>query len=244
MTNTPQIENGYLKIATELLTAFCSFRIPGEVRQIIDCIIRRTYGYHKKEDWISESQFVQLTGMKRQNVWRALDKAIKHKIAIKSDCKLRLNKNYNEWISFDLQSKVIARKMQSKVITPAIKSDAKMQSKVMDTKDNKDNIQKIMCTTSLKFCDDYCIWNIGMELGVHKNYVKEESESLKIYIEDHPRKYKIFHRTLVNWVKMSLKKGYIQPMTEMERLDMPLEHPDYLKKWQETHDVLVRKGIL
>lgn len=140
--SNPQLENGYTKIADEILDKFCSFRIPGEVRQIVDCIMRKTYGFCKKEDKISGSQFVKMTGLKRQNIYRASSKAITHKLVIKTDDKWRLNKNTKEWISFELSSKRITNNLSSKVITPVIQSDYNLSSKVMHTKDNKDNIQK------------------------------------------------------------------------------------------------------
>lgn len=96
----PQLENGYTKIADEIMDALCAFRIPGSTRQVIDCIIRKTYGWNKKEDWISHSQIVEMTGMNKGNVSRELSKAITNKIVIVSDNKLRLNKNYHEWIKF------------------------------------------------------------------------------------------------------------------------------------------------
>lgn len=135
MTNV-QLENGYTKIANELMDALCHFRINGEARQVLDCIIRKTYGYNKKEDWIAHSQIVEMTGMLKGNVSRELSKLITRKLVIKTDNKLRLNKNYNEWI------KVIKsdNKKLSKVITPVINIDTKVikseGNKIQYTKDN------------------------------------------------------------------------------------------------------------
>mgnify|MGYP001559096455 CR=1 FL=1 len=96
----PQKEDGGTIIANEIMDALCRFRIPGNVRQIIDAIIRKTYGWNKKEDWIAQSQIVLATGLLKGTVSRELSKAITHKIVIAHDNKLQLNKNYEEWISF------------------------------------------------------------------------------------------------------------------------------------------------
>lgn len=72
----PQLENGYTKIANELLEAIAAIRIPGEAMQILLVIIRKTYGYCKKKDAISLSQFVSATGMKKPNVCRAINKLL------------------------------------------------------------------------------------------------------------------------------------------------------------------------
>jgi phage replication O-like protein O len=115
------------------MDVFCQFRIPGEVRQVVDFVIRKTYGWNKKLDVIANSQFIKATGLKKGNVSRSLKIAIEHKLVIKSDNKVGFNKNYEQWIGFG---------KLSKVITPVIKSDNKKLSKVRDTIDKKDTIQK------------------------------------------------------------------------------------------------------
>lgn len=76
----PQIENGYTKVANEIVEALCAIRIPGEARQVIDVVIRKTYGYNKKEDHISLSQFCLSTRMRRGDVCRAINKAVEMNI--------------------------------------------------------------------------------------------------------------------------------------------------------------------
>ena len=58
----------YFKVKIDWWEALVGFRIPGEQRQVLDYIIRETYGWRKKEDGIALSQFVQATGLKKQNV--------------------------------------------------------------------------------------------------------------------------------------------------------------------------------
>lgn len=123
---TPQLENGYMRIANETMDKLCRFRIPGETRLVLDAIMRKTYGWGKKEDWISNSQIIEMTGLLKGNVSRSLSKLITHKIVIKTDNKLRLNKNLKEWASFNKLSKRITSKKLSKAITGVIKTDTKV----------------------------------------------------------------------------------------------------------------------
>jgi phage replication O-like protein O len=81
----PQLENGYTSIANEIMERLAKARIPGEARQILDVIFRKTYGFHKKEDRISNSQFVELTGINKYNVCRAIKKLITMNVVIKKD---------------------------------------------------------------------------------------------------------------------------------------------------------------
>ena len=70
----PQKENGYTAIANELMEALARTRISGEATQVLCVILRKTYGYQKKEDAISLSQFEEATGIKKPEVVRALAK--------------------------------------------------------------------------------------------------------------------------------------------------------------------------
>ena len=74
--SNPQYEEGYTKLANEILEALCHLRINGEARQVLDAILRKTYGWNKKEDAISLSQFVLLTGLKKVTVCKAIYRLI------------------------------------------------------------------------------------------------------------------------------------------------------------------------
>jgi phage replication O-like protein O len=116
----PQKENGYTPIANEIMDALCKYRIPGECRQVLDCIFRMTYGFSRKEVEISNNQISVITGLKRQNVIRSIQWLESKLILsrIKSDSTktkiLKFNKNYTEWIR--LESKLILGKLASKLI--------------------------------------------------------------------------------------------------------------------------------
>lgn len=97
----PQLENGYIKIANELFEAIARIRIPGEVRQVIDVILRKTYGFNKKTDCIALSQFELSTGIDKSHCSRALNKALSMNLITKKGggkaTTYSLNKNYDSW---------------------------------------------------------------------------------------------------------------------------------------------------
>ena len=107
----PQIEEGYVRIATEIQDAFCRTRIPGEERQVLDVIIRKTYGWNKCEDAISLSQFAEMTGIVKTHIPRAIKGLIaKNMITVtkkgygvtnigySNTQVFKFNKNYEEWM--------------------------------------------------------------------------------------------------------------------------------------------------
>ena len=100
----PQLENGYLKISNEIIEALAKIRISGEARQMLDVIIRKTYGYDKKSDMISTSQFCQATGLNKLAITRARKKLLVSKMitVIKNDTSQILSysiqKDYDKWV--------------------------------------------------------------------------------------------------------------------------------------------------
>ena len=140
----PHLEDGYTKIANEIIEALAKIRIPGEATQVLWAIIRRTYGWNKKADNISMSQLSENTGLKRQNVNRALKKLINMKTVIKNDDsyvnKYMLNKNFEEW---EVSSKVITvKKCNQKRLQGVIKNDDKSVIKSDYYKRNKKTFTK------------------------------------------------------------------------------------------------------
>jgi len=100
--NNPQKENGYTAIANEIMEALSGIRISGEATQCLYVVLRKTYGFNKKEDKISLSQFVSLTKMPKATVCRALVKLAKMNIIIiKNDNAIAnsysFNKLYSSW---------------------------------------------------------------------------------------------------------------------------------------------------
>jgi len=68
----PQLENGYTQIANEILDKLAKLHLSPNQWQIVIFIIRKTYGYKKKVDYIANSQIVQGTDLCKAVVSRAL----------------------------------------------------------------------------------------------------------------------------------------------------------------------------
>ena len=142
----PQKENGYTAIANEIMEALSKYRIPGEQMQCLLFILRKTYGYNKKTDAISLSQFVKSTGIKRSGVARAIKGLIaKNLIYVKkgglkketiSISQYRFNKRYKSWLSslkketgsLNIDKKVVSKKRHTKDI---ITKDKEIYSRVV-----------------------------------------------------------------------------------------------------------------
>jgi phage replication O-like protein O len=99
---SPQAENGYTKIANEILEKLYEFPIDREPMRILLFILRKTYGYHKKRDKISLSQFVKALKKDRSNICQDINKLISMKIIIKiqndDGSEYEFNKDYEGWV--------------------------------------------------------------------------------------------------------------------------------------------------
>jgi phage replication O-like protein O len=91
-----QIPNGFLE-------ALAKYNIPGNTRRCLDAIIRKTWGWHKDEDTITNSQIVQATGLDKSNVSKSLKWLAERRIIFvgKNTNKrwktIRINKKYETW---------------------------------------------------------------------------------------------------------------------------------------------------
>lgn len=98
----PQKENGFTKIANEILDALVKWHLSGYEWRVLLILIRKTYGWNKKADWISLSQFSEATGIAESHVSRALNMLLKQNIVTKGGNYKHplfgLQKDWEKWI--------------------------------------------------------------------------------------------------------------------------------------------------
>ena len=99
---SPQLENGYTSIANKTIEALARIRISGEEMQVLWVILRKTYGWHKKEDEIPLSQFSLMTRLRKPDVIRAIKKLLSKRIIISNIAndnlkRYRFNKDFDAW---------------------------------------------------------------------------------------------------------------------------------------------------
>jgi len=97
---SPQKENGFTPIANELLDALARTRIPGEARQLLDVIIRQTYGWQRKAVQISYRRFSDFTGLRNGHIYRSIRSLLEHQIVEVSGEGYSVQKNYDLWLPY------------------------------------------------------------------------------------------------------------------------------------------------
>lgn len=101
----PQLEDGYTRIANEILDALAKTNLNGTQRRILDVIFRQTYGYQRKEHEISLTFLSKATGIHKMQIQRELTSLIDRKIIIvlkeasfNKSRVMTFNKYYNQWL--------------------------------------------------------------------------------------------------------------------------------------------------
>ena len=166
----PQIENGHIDLANEIVDKLCSFRIPGEEWLVLWTILRKTYGWHKKEDEISITQFQKITGLKRANVYRSIKALLSKKIisVIKKDNIYiniyKFNKDFETWRTIIKRDTPIIRSDNKSII----KSDThkrKERNNYIDPVIKKDNTPN----PDVKTFIDY--WHVSFKSKFSQPYI-------------------------------------------------------------------------
>ena len=122
MTN-PQKENGYTAIANEILEQLVKRSLLGAELSIILFVIRKTYGFHKKSDAISLTQFEKGTGLSRPTICKTLKNLYGMHILVKNPL-ISFNKHYDEWLTSKggLTSKAVFTKTSKHRLTETSKA--------------------------------------------------------------------------------------------------------------------------
>lgn len=96
------IENGYCKLANELLDSFCQLDISGTQFQLLMAIVRATYGYNKKADRVTNTYLAELTGISLSAVKDGLIKLAERNIIVVEKSGIMklvsVNKTVSDWV--------------------------------------------------------------------------------------------------------------------------------------------------
>lgn len=92
-----ELEDGYTRLANALYDELIGADLTKNQSKVAHAICRKTYGFGKKLDRISDSQLAQLTRLPRQKVNKAKNELIAMKVIIREGSQIGPNKNITEW---------------------------------------------------------------------------------------------------------------------------------------------------
>jgi len=198
--SNPQLENGYIKIATEIIEALIRYRLSGEEMKCLLFIIRKTYGWNKKQDEISLSQFIEATGMAKSSVCRAI-KNLKikniirgYKIVNRIHTTYQFNKKYNKWKG------VTKLSPGYNIVNQGVTKKRHTIDTI--TKDKKTHKRKYFEFVFLSGNENKKLISKFGETGT-----KEWIEKLNEYIGSKGKKYKSHYHTILTWARKETTRG-------------------------------------
>gem|GEM_PF-2011942 len=106
----PQAENGYTKIANEILDALAKTKLNGTQRRILDVVFRYTYGFNRKSHNLSLTFIAEATNLDKSQVKREFNKLIDLELikvfkeaSFNNTRVVGINKDYEQWGIKDIQ---------------------------------------------------------------------------------------------------------------------------------------------
>lgn len=92
-----QLEDGFLRLANELLDATMCSGLPETELCIVMAVWRKTYGYSKKMDWISNDQLEAMIGKHLTHCSTAKNSLVRKKVLLQEGRKVGMNTSVSEW---------------------------------------------------------------------------------------------------------------------------------------------------
>lgn len=216
----PQLEDGHTRIANEILDALMRTYIPPNQWQVFVCIIRKTYGYKKKVDWIANCQIVEATGLVKSTVSRALRGLEQQGLIKRSGKNIGIQKDWEQWkvsspanseakVSSSANSEKLAiRKQKLADRKPELAEQLTKVSSPRVTQKKKETIQKKLYKR--KYGEFQNVLLTDEELAKLRQRFPSEVDSLieqlSCYIKSKGKKYKSHYATLLNWQRMSKER--------------------------------------
>jgi len=99
----PDIENGFTRIANELLEALVACRdMSGSEMRLFLFLVRATYGYRRKEAEITVEEIKSATGLPRASLYRVRDELVRRRMVSfeevgRGAAIYRINKDWEQW---------------------------------------------------------------------------------------------------------------------------------------------------
>lgn len=128
-----QLEDGFLRLANDLLDAAMCSGLPETELCILMAVWRKTYGFSKKMDWISNEQLSEMIGKHYTHCSTAKNNLVRKKVLIQEGRKVGMNTNISEWETKNNGfCKTLAEPAKETLAKPA----NRIKQNLLTTKDN------------------------------------------------------------------------------------------------------------
>ncbi|EMF2455993.1 replication protein [Klebsiella pneumoniae] len=144
------LDDGFTRIANELLEAVMHAGLSQHQLLVFMAVMRKTYGFNKKADWVSNEQISVLTGILPHKCSAAKSALVKRGILTQTGRVIGINKAVSEWSSLPVKGTEKKPYLKKVTLPESGKKSLpesgnayypnQVNTKDKHTKDNKDNI--------------------------------------------------------------------------------------------------------
>lgn len=144
------LDDGFTRIANELLEAVMRAGLSQHQLLVFMAVMRKTYGFNKKSDWVSNEQLSELTGILPHKCSAAKSILVKRGILTQTGRVIGINKTVSEWSSLPVKGTEKKPYLKKVTLPESGKKSLpesgnayypnQVNTKDKHTKDNKDNI--------------------------------------------------------------------------------------------------------
>ncbi|MCY2429370.1 replication protein [Klebsiella pneumoniae] len=144
------LDDGFTRIANELLEAVMRAGLSQHQLLVFMAVMRKTYGFNKKSDWVSNEQLSELTGILPHKCSAAKSVLVKRGILTQIGRVIGINKTVSEWSSLPVKGTEKKPYLKKVTLPESGKKSLpesgnayypnQVNTKDKHTKDNKDNI--------------------------------------------------------------------------------------------------------
>lgn len=144
------LDDGFTRIANELLEAVMHAGLSQHQLLVFMAVMRKTYGFNKKSDWVSNEQISMLTGILPHKCSAAKSALVKRGILTQTGRVIGINKAVSEWSPLPVKGTEKKPYLKKVTLPESGKKSLpesgnayypnQVNTKDKHTKDNKDNI--------------------------------------------------------------------------------------------------------
>lgn len=127
-------DDGYTRLANELYEELIGANLTRNQAKVAHAVCRKTYGFNKKLDRVSDSQISELTRLPRQKVNKAKNELIAMRVLVREGSLIGPNKALSDWqIPECHQNSDFVTKAVTKIVTKTVTGLSPKQGHTKDT---------------------------------------------------------------------------------------------------------------
>ena len=219
----PQGDRNYTKISNEIIEALSKTDLSNYEFRVFIMILRKTYGFHKKKDWISLSQLAEITGIKLPHISRTIKKLKEKNMILKNGKVTGIQKDYELWKLPKQVTNLNEEVTQTGItqtgnvtqtgceLTQTGKKKLPKQAYTKDTIKDTNTKDKIHTPKKIKYEDFVSMTEDEYQKLISKYgevNTKAFIEKLNVFKGANGKKYKSDYMAILNWVvEAVLSKG-------------------------------------